>query len=146
MFPFVCSNFFRLFAFLNPACGFHPVLELGKQGELQGILEPGGSVNTCYLLSRQTSGLRDGWWDEVPDLKELYRKETGQMKLQPQQLPSPALPSLLPHTITSHISGRYVEGCLCSLMQACFRVGWAVDEGSQELRAWSDHMWHCDLQ
>lgn len=80
-------------------CGFHPVLELGKQGELQGILEPGGSVNTCYLLSRQTSGLRDGWWDAVPDLKELYCKETGQMKLLPQQLPSSVPLSVLPHNL-----------------------------------------------
>lgn len=99
MLSFVCSNFFSLFAFLNPVCGFHPVLELGKQGELQGILEPGGSVNTCYLLSRQTSGLRDGWWDAVPDLKELYCKETGQMKLLPQQLPSSVPLSVLPHNL-----------------------------------------------
>lgn len=49
-FRLVCSNIFSLFAFLNPECGFHPVLEL------QGVLEPGGSVNTCYLLR-----LRNGW-------------------------------------------------------------------------------------
>lgn len=46
MFSFFSGLIFScLFAFLNPLCGFHHVLELGKQGELQGILEPGGSVN-----------------------------------------------------------------------------------------------------
>lgn len=135
MFSFFSVLIFScLFAFLNPPCGFHHVLELGKQGELQGILEPGGSVNACYLLSRQTSGLRDGWWDSVPDLKELYRKEAGQMKLQPQQLPSPVPLSFLPHNLLHFWeAGGGVVAFAAGLLPGGMGCGLGSNEGSQEL-------------
>lgn len=69
------------------------------------------------------------------------------MKLQPQQLPSPVPLSFLLHKLPHFWeAGGGVVAFAAGMLPGGMGCGLGSNEGSQELRACSDHRQHCDLQ